>query len=142
MTPLIARLTIRAGRRRLDVELRIPAPAGRPHLTIRTGNRMGRTPDVRPENPPVLINCNRPAPPTTPPPPAPPAMADAVRVNTTTRRARADADDARPAATPRPRAARAARTLTFDAAPLLDSVNTLGDYQRVMAQQRARRTAR
>ena len=47
MTTFTARLTIRAGRRRLDVELRIPAPAGRPHLTIRTGNRMGRTPDVR-----------------------------------------------------------------------------------------------
>ena len=137
MTPLIARLTIRAGRRRLDVELRIPAPAGRPHLTIRTGNRMGRTPDVHPGKPPILINYNRPTPPTTPPPPAPPAMADAVRVNTTPRRARADSDDDRPA-----RPARAARALTFDAAPLLDSVNTLGDYQRVMAQQRARRIAR
>lgn len=134
MTPFTARLTIRAGRRRLDVKLRIPAPAGRPHLTIRTGNRMGRTPDVRPENPPILINYNRPTPPTTPPPPPPPAMADAVRVNTTTRRARADSDDDRPA--------RAPVTITFDAAPRLDPVNTMGDYQRAMAQQRARRTAR
>lgn len=136
MTPFTARLTIRAGRRRLDVELRIPAPAGRPHLTIRTGNRMRRTPDARPANPPVLINYNRPTPPTTPPPPPPPAMADAVRVNAAPRRRPAPAatDDARPA--------RAARTLTFDAAPLLDSVNTVGDYQRILAQQRAQHLAR
>lgn len=135
MTPFTARLTIRAGRRRLDVELRIPAPAGRPHLTIRTGNRMGRTPDVRPENPPVLINYNRvtpPTPPTTPPPPPPPA-AD-VLAATPRRRPAPAAADARPA--------RAARTLTFDAAPLLDSVNTVGDYQRILAQQRAQHLAR
>lgn len=130
MTTFTARLTIRAGRRRLDVELRIPAPAGRPHLTIRTGNRMGRTPDVRPENPPVLINYNRVTPPT--PPPPPPPAADVLAA--TPRRRSAPAAAARPA--------RAARTLTFDAAPLLDSVNTVGDYQRAMAQQRARRVAR
>ena len=46
----------------------------------------------------------------------------------------AAAADARPA--------RAARTLTFDAAPLLDSVNTVGDYQRILAQQRAQHLAR
>lgn len=40
------------------------------------------------------------------------------------------------------RPARAAGTLTFDAAPLLDSVNTVGDYQRILAQQRAQHLAR